>query len=304
MKSLSILTIACVAIMAAMMVALLNALLDDDAWNLLERVLGDRFYIGQMGGFLLALATGIFLMELGGHGSASFNDMQHDVLDALVWLKANENKLGLKTNTLVFGGYSSGGHVAATVTQQPQLWKEHNLPPPHVHCDCMLYISPVLSTKSYHEILSRSASSISSSSSLPSLSPSESSTSEKLSGHSFMTEMSSMSTNTPTWLTDQVVKAVFGHAVAPNIPSPILTYNKSPSIPHVFLGCHQEMFGLNWLDTFFCSPVFSELLNGLGIESRYTPVRSDHWNILNSSQFSDALKEELSWVRSTFDKDE
>jgi hypothetical protein len=53
------------------------------------------------------------------------------------------------------------------------------------------------------------------------------------------------------------------------------------------------MFGLTWLDTFFCSSQYSRLLNGMGIDSRYKAVRSDHWNILRSSELRDALREEL-----------
>lgn len=56
------------------------------------------------------------------------------------------------------------------------------------------------------------------------------------------------------------------------------------------------MFGLNWLDIFFRSPSYCELLNSLGIESRYTAVQSDHWNVLNSTELSDALKKELEWI--------
>mmetsp|Transcript_25930 Transcript_25930/g.44280 ORF Transcript_25930/g.44280 Transcript_25930/m.44280 type:complete len:161 (-) Transcript_25930:149-631(-) len=147
----------------------------------------------------------------------------------------------------------------------------------------------------------RKLSSLSSSSSLPSLATSEGSPSEHPSRQSSMAEESlSLSSSlplpskkSPTWLTDGVVKAVFGHTTASDIPSPIHTCEKSPGIPHIFLGCQEEMFGLNFLDTFFCSASYCELLNSIGIESRYTAVQSDHWNILNSAELSDALGREL-----------
>ena len=50
------------------------------------------------------------------------------------------------------------------------------------------------------------------------------------------------------------------------------------------------------LDTFFCSPSYCELLNSFGIESRYTAVQSDHWNILASEGLSNALRKELEWI--------
>jgi len=312
MKSFSILTLTYVALMVAIIAAFINTIMDDDNWGSFEETIGERMHLGQAGGTILAVATGLVLIELGGVGAANFEDMQNDVMDALAWCAKNEERLHLtrtptpqglsadgKANRrlFIFGGYSSGGHVAATVSQQPHLWTDRNLCMPHIHCDSILYISPVLSTKSYSEILLRKVSSLSSTSSLPSLSPSEAgSATEQLSRLSSSTEASSTSSTSPTWLTNQVVKAVFGYHVAHTIPSPIHTYEKSPPIPHIFLGCHYEMFGLDWLDAFFCSPTYSELLSSSGVESRYSAVHSDHWSILNSTQLSDALRKELDWI--------
>jgi len=314
MKSLSILTMAFVAIMVAIVAAFTNAIVDDSVWVPLEEIVGEKISFGLAGGYMLAFLTGLVLIELGGIGSANFDDMQSDVMDALSWLNDNEERLHLvdassthgcgsnadaksKQRCFIFGGYSSGGHVAATVTQQPHLWKSRNLPPPHIHCDSILYISPVLSTKSHHKMLLEKISSLSSSSSLPSLTPStsdETSSSGQLSPQSSMTEASVSSSISPTWLTDRVVKAVFG--VGSNTPSPIHTYEKSPLIPHIFLGCRKEMFGLNWLDTFFCSASYCDLLNSIGVDSHYTAVKSDHWNILSSTELSNALRSELEWI--------
>ena len=316
MKTSSILTLAFILLMIAVMAAILNAMVDEYVWSLGEDSVGDTLFLGgKVGGFLLAFATGLLLMELAGNGSANHDDMQTDVMDALAWLSKNEERLQLsrtkkhrnetksdQRRLFIFGGYSSGGHVAATVSQNPQLWKDRNLPPPHVHCDSIMYISPVLSTKSYNNILLKEMSSLSTSSSMPSLAPSEvGSTSDHPSRQSStISEVSDSlppSTSSPTWLTDRVVSAVFGQQLALTVPSPIHTYQKSPSIPHIFLGCQNEMFGLNWLDTFFCSNSYCELLNtSLGIKSRYTAVQSDHWNVLNSSELSDALRNELKWI--------
>ena len=290
---------------------------------------------GFMGVITLVFALSLVAIELAGHGSASFEDMQNDVMDALVWLDVNKERLqlascrdaitsttnsGLKTSKpfFVFGGYSSGGHTAATVSQQPQMWKDRNLPLPHIYCDAMLYISPVLSTKPYND-LEKYKSASPSSDALPSLRrtstlstpvPPQKISSVSLSSMDEFSEAQeakkiknlplSLTSSSPwpqppppDWLTNRLVKTVFGDNAAQAIPSPIHEYQRSPSVPHIFLGCEHEMFGLNWLDVFFCSNAFNDLLQGKGIDSRYASVKSDHWNILNSVELSKALEQEL-----------
>ena len=345
MKTFSLLTLLFITIMCLLIMTLAKSIPNDDSCIIiLESTFGNnitnfivKFYtligeniIGQEGTFVLMFLYGLLLIQLGGDGCATFDDMQNDVLTALAWLKSNEDLIGLKCSSstksgeqqssnksttsnkhqshFIFGGYSSGGHVASVVCQTPTLWKEHNLAPPHIHCDSLLFISPVLSTKSYHDVLLKKVSSLSSASSasLPSLSPSDTGSSSA-SEHS-LSRQSSLATSdvssltstlssskSPTWFTDQVVKGVFGSASS-TVPSPIHTYEKSPSIPHFFVGCRNEMFGINWLDIFFASPHYSELLNSMGIESRYTAIDSDHWNILNSKVLSDCLRIELERV--------
>ena len=325
MKALSILTLVFVVAMSLLIMAFINTWINyaDPAvlssWvRTLESMLGEEI-IRQEVVFILLFATGLLLIQLGGVGAAKYDDMTHDVMTALKFIDTNSDKLGLKCcgeheqsnpdaksskkRLFIFGGYSSGGHVASVVTQNNKLWNDYGLAPPHLHCDCLLFISPVLATKSYHEVVLKKISSLSSTTSLPSLSPSDTGSSE----HQILTQQSSSSSSTdlsslassyvsssysPTWLTDQVVKAVFGQQ-ASNIPSPVHTYDKSPPIPHIFLGCKNEMFGLNWLDTFFASPSYSELIASMGIESRYTAVQSDHWNILASNELRDHLRKEL-----------
>ena len=324
MKSLSLLTIVYIFVMVALLMTLAHVILDDD--RALTSVKDSLVLLGYKQVFLLLSAAGLFLIEMLGAGAASFDDMQQDVLDALAWLHANESRLfdldnrcGSSTQLLtpqnnattcrrrpfIFGGYSSGGHVAASVVQNSTMWTDRNLPEPHVHCDSMLYISPVLSTKPYHDELPpylKQISSLSSSSlsSLPIDATSTSVADQQLLqplNEAVRPILSSKSPPPPlpppTWLTDQVVKAVFGHHIAHTIPSPLHTHDKSPPIPHTFLGCKHEMFGLNWLDTFFSSPKFSELLNRMGIASRFVPIESDHWNILSSTELRDVLRIEL-----------
>ena len=290
MRTFSVLTMAFLGVVAALAATLAYAVLGESAWKLLEertgKGIGGDVFGRMVGVFFVAYATGIVLMALGGIGSASFDDMQHDVMDALAWLHANEVKLGLdrhpttkrgggysnevewkhrRRRLFVFGGYSSGGHVAATVTQNAALWMDRNLPKPRVHCDSMLYISPVLATRAYDAVLRKA----------PAF---------KWSSYTAPTVR----------LTNRVMEAVFDPIAVGAVPSPILTYDRSPRVPHVFVGCKNEMmFGLTWLDTFFCSSDYSGLLNGMGIESRYRSIRSDHWKILGSSELRDVLGEEL-----------
>lgn len=250
----------------------------------------------------LALSIAVLLMELAGTNSASFQDMQNDVMDALVWFDRNRNKIfntdrasDNATQKIVFGGYSSGGHVASMVMQQPQLWKDRKLPNPTSFCSTVLYISPVLCTKPYHFDLERHLSSLSStdlsstSSSSNTASSSVTSTIESMDSTAPLTQKARQS---PTWLTNQLIDAIFGQP----IPSPIHTYTQTPSIPHLFIGCNKEMFGLNWLDLFFASKDFNALLKSRRVESRFIGVDSDHWNILGSLDLTEVLERELRQV--------
>lgn len=308
MKTFTTLTMVFIAIVAAALTAVINVVIADYvSWDVFEELVGVKPLPGGAsiaGVYLASFATLVLLMELGGAGAASFEHMKSDVIDALTWIENNRDVITAggetkKKGLLLFGGYSSGGHVAASLMQQPNLWEERNLTEP----DAVLYISGVLSTKRYdHDaLLRRASSSTMSSSSLPSLSPSDDGTSRTEASWRppFAAESSHSplaSNDSPTWLTDRVVKSVFGNE-ASSIPSPIHTYEKSPNIPHVFLGCYNEMFGLNLLDTYFCSASFSELLNRAGVKSRYIAVSSDHWNILNSTELSNALATEFQLIQ-------
>jgi len=324
-KTFSPLSILFVSIMVGLLMTLINRFIGADGWKVLEEIIATNVDVeakyassGQTSAFLLAFFMGLLAMELAGNGSASFDQMQNDVMDALAYVEKNKKRLGLDISSeipIIFGGYSSGGHVASCCAQEPNLWKQRNLPPPDIYCESLLYISPVLSTKPYVEMFrkvaslsSSSLSTISPSSSMPSLSPSEVSQQNAAArkalekSSSSITSSASLSSlqstySPPSFLTSALVKAIFGNAAA-QTPSPIHTYHKSPSLPTTFVGCRKEMFGLNWLDLFFCSPTYSDLLKSIGIDSRYVAVESDHWNILNSTVLSDALDEEIRLVQS------
>ena len=96
--------------------------------------------------FTVILAFMWFLWHWLAKGAATIKDMVEDVENAVTFVKENSDLiLGKKvgsneTRKMVFGGYSSGGHVAATMlSQNPQKWKEE--------FHCILYISGVLAVR-------------------------------------------------------------------------------------------------------------------------------------------------------------
>jgi acetyl esterase/lipase len=89
-------------------------------------------------------------ISLANHGAATLDDMHEDVATALTFIQLNKTLLASSTTTnakFVFGGYSSGGHVAATLLQNDVLWKRHSLAAPTQLFSGILYISAVLSVR-------------------------------------------------------------------------------------------------------------------------------------------------------------
>ena len=88
-------------------------------------------------------------------GSAGIDDMVHDVAEAMARVHRNKDKLCETTATtknatntpLIFGGYSSGGHVAACLLLQQEVWKQHGLPDPTDLFAGILLISGVLAVQ-------------------------------------------------------------------------------------------------------------------------------------------------------------
>lgn len=209
--------------------------------------------------FVLASSTLISLWclwKLAARGSANLEDMLHDVSHALKWVHENkERTLGHKQHQapLVFGGYSSGGHIAATLLQRPDILKSRGLGGPEKLCDAVLFVSGVLAVR-----------------------PSD------------------YSKDDPRWLTDWVLQTAFGDQ-AGRVPSPVQG-DLIPQLPHVLIGCTNEVFGLNWLDIFFSSRAFCHVLQNKGLPVRLIPVKSDHWFILSSQALSKVLARELRWL--------
>ena len=238
----------------------------------------DRWH--SNGGTLVASIGAILvawvLLALGCRGAADFDIMVRDVADALCWVHRHkdsdilqkkrfhstsfteEKKDGNEraSRAVIFGGYSSGGHVAATLMQRPHLFTAKGLPAPDEFCDAALFISGVLAVR----------------------------------------PPANDNTIHSTWCTDLVTQVVFGKTGASKLPSPLHGVHKQPKVPHLLIGCENEVFGLKWMDVFFCSRAFCESLNQRNVPAKLVEIQSDHWNILESASLSHALKTELRWI--------
>ena len=220
--------------------------------------------------FTLFVVSLLVFLKKTGQGSAKFEDMLNDVAQAVKFIQMNkEAALGIQTVSphssaidlahysgpkFCFGGYSSGGHVAATLLQQPHILKAHGLTDdPTQLFDGILLISGVLAVEPI----------------------------EKL----------KVGLGKPRFLVDFVMTTVWGNSKKRDIPSPII--GRIPKIPHLLVGNRHEVFGLKWLDIFFCSFDFAETANAVGVQAAYKEVDSDHWNILASRVLQDALAEGL-----------
>ena len=164
----------------------------------------------------------------------------------------------------------------------PELFEKHNLPLPEKLFQGILMISGVMAVRP------------------------ERVTVENTSGTTTIIETA----QGPRWLTDLVVRIVWGQQFAEKLPSPLVagitgssngnnsnndnTPSSPPRLPHLLVGNRNELFGLSWLDVFFCSRAYCDKVRAMtGQPAKYVQVESDHWNILNSKVLHDTLQDEL-----------
>ncbi|GAX10317.1 hypothetical protein FisN_3Lh520 [Fistulifera solaris] len=95
----------------------------------------------------------------------------------------------------------------------------------------------------------------------------------------------------PRWLTDSILQIVFGLKDAKSIPSPLA--GTIPPLPHLIIGCEEELWGWNWLNVFFCSRSYAEKARHCGIPVSYHEIVSDHWFILSHPELPKLLQREL-----------
>lgn len=105
--------------------------------------------------------------------------------------------------------------------------------------------------------------------------------------------------STSSWCADFVTTAVFGSTAVPN---PIDQVISLPTIPYLLVECREELFGLRWLDAFFCSSSMARRLVDERVPVCHAAIRSNHWAILNEPAMVHAVEEGLAWAEGLWDK--
>jgi len=218
-------------------------------------------------GLFLLLFAAFLYME--GIGAAGIHDMVSDVSSALGYIDEHAHEWGLggpqnpnnnKTIPVVFGGYSSGAHVAATLltvsplspllsatSKEPQKLK-------HLTIRSVLYLSGVLD----------------------------------VSPESFLMNL----------LSRLVLVKPPSEVPSPLNALASLDEKKIGSFPpHVLIGCKREVFGWSILDSAFCASEYAESLRSSRHINKTSGVRLillddwtvNHWSILSSRSLRNAL---------------
>ena len=192
-------------------------------------------------------------------GAATHDEMMDDVAQALAWVRRQHPdvlRITSKTRKLV-GGYSSGGHVVASLLQRPDVLTRWGLPRSG-GCDGVFYISGVFATRS--------------SSPLP-----------KSTAAFVMTQL--------------VTRGVFGFGSqgANMLPSPLHCSSATwCTLPHLFIHCEHEAFRVSiWekaLSHLLSTTCFAEEARVRGAHVLLLSIQSNHWSILGSAALRSALQ--------------
>eukprot|EP00327_Prymnesium_parvum_P021429 CAMPEP_0113230868 /NCGR_PEP_ID=MMETSP0008_2-20120614/1120_1 /TAXON_ID=97485 /ORGANISM="Prymnesium parvum" /LENGTH=203 /DNA_ID=CAMNT_0000077493 /DNA_START=1 /DNA_END=612 /DNA_ORIENTATION=- /assembly_acc=CAM_ASM_000153 len=184
--------------------------------------------------------------------------MLEDVATALVWVRDNRAALPAHGPQLIFGGYSSGGHVAIGLLNRPDVLTAHGLPSCVSElCDGVLLVSGVLATR-----------------------PAAATTSPR-----WFTDFwnrfvwGPASGRLPSPIHELECNAQWRQASA--VP------------PHLLVGCAKEVFGWDVANVYFCSQAYASVLKNKGSPVRYVEIDSNHWSVLNSKALCQALRLEL-----------
>jgi hypothetical protein len=175
-------------------------------------------------------------------GAATHEQMVEDVASALLWVRAHRAELVAAPGAappakMVFGGYSSGAHVAMCLLQRPDLLAARGLPPPAELCDGVLLLSGVLGTR-------------------------------------LTCDAAAAPRGAPA-LTNGLSRLFFGAAAAEALPSPVHDVTASPTLPHLLICCEHEVFGLPLLEAAFSVYFASrEMAARLARRWRCAPTRS------------------------------
>jgi hypothetical protein len=210
----------------------------------------------------------LLLWQMMTSGGAKYEDMLNDVATGLRWVHDNRQQLHCPSQSppakLLFGGYSSGAHVAASLLQRPDVLKDHGLPEPTAGlCDAVLFLSGLFATWDVLHL------------------------------------QKGMLGAPMRWsgFTDWVFRFTFGDRSAKNT-SPLQDVASSPVLPHVLIGCRSEVFGIAALEDAFgfvlCEDKYAAALKRIGVSDvRASKVDSNHFGMLLDSKFEAVLQDEL-----------
>lgn len=200
---------------------------------------------------------------LASNGAATHDEMMDDVASALVWVRNHQQELlppGTQQPPAVqlFGGYSSGGHVAVSLLQAPEKLQQWGLPSLAAGFDGVLLLSGVLSTRSTPP--------------LPACMPAKIATAG-------------------------LKSLTFGRDGAMSLPSPLHTPERTPPVPHLLVHCKHEVFGLPIIEPalshLLCTEAYAAALRARRVSTRVESVESDHWFVLSSTALQDVLRQAL-----------
>lgn len=273
--------------------------------------------------FILPLFMLVFFY-VEGIGAAGIEDMVSDVSAALSYIDDHAHEWGLggvaenqemdkttnrKKIEIVFGGYSSGAHVAATLLMD-------------------LNLSPLSSSKS--SPVEKTQRFFIPSESDPQKSTKHHSNQPKHLAIRSVLYISGVLDVSPESIIMTILSRTVLRKSPLEVPSPLRTLTKSPSLfsdkpfcnfpPHVLIGCKHEVFGWSILDSAFCASKYADALRTLSIRTQSERKRINdascnedeqrpfvrlillenwtvnHWSILSSAALRNALNAVLAPV--------
>ncbi|GMI42084.1 hypothetical protein TrCOL_g1761 [Triparma columacea] len=199
-----------------------------------------------------AVAAGICVgWALLRRGSANLENMMDDVAAAIEFIRESEE---IKTDKVVLGGYSSGGHVLTSLLNRPDILMKRNLPDklPEL-CKGVLLLSGVLGTK-----------------------PSGSSKKPR-----WFTDIVVKS----VWGSDADKIPSPVHQMLSHEPN-----SRARDLPpHLLVGCGSETFGIPLLDTFFCRDDYAAAVTRAGGKAETITVNANHWTVLDCDDLFNKL---------------
>jgi len=215
----------------------------------------------------LASAFQLLLWQKLTCSSATYEDMLADVACALRWVHDNRQHLHCPSQPpptkLMFGGYSSGAHVAASLLQRTEILEANGLPQPSAGlCDSLIFLSGVFAT---FDVL-----------------------------HLQTGMLGGLIRS--IGLTDAVFRWTFVNANSKST-SPLRDVARTPRLPHILIGCYSEAFGIAALEQAFgfvlCEDAYASALKQAGVPVRASKIDSNHFGLFIHPTFAKVIGDEL-----------